>query len=558
MAVTKLAVAGITSGSFNTSAAAAAVADATGANATSITVIVSEHEVNASLYLFYLSSAPQFTYSMQALLRSSLLANLSATAGSGNAAAAAGITLSVGALSVVTAEFAAADANAQQVAVARRRLFGADSSQQRRSSSSGGGSRRLMQRQSDSTEVVDTTAAAAQQLYAVRAPLTMTGFGGNTALATSAASQLNGLLDSPWLSTVMAAGFARNGVTLDSVSGNSPMTTVVLSVAVNATDSASAAYWSGALARATADTTLGAAMATRLGVNVTLLPRGDTVRLPKVTKLDKVLHEVDELAGNNLAGVVIGAIVALIIIIIICVVLACMHRRARALKAECDAAVAAKTVDDAPLLEPGRGAGEGAAAGSPGGGGRDEAPGGSDEDELLYAWEPIEGEGEPEEGEQAQASDTEEEEEEAQEESGPASPASTLASLPSPPVYHRHHHHRPLSTPPPPPPPPLTREEDLEARAQARARSIQAEGEVRLRAQVAAAESAALAARSRAAEARSKARRAEAARRDADARTRASLADADRLRAVATGYALQLSTTEAALATQGPSWVTKQ
>jgi hypothetical protein len=500
-----MAVSGVTGSSFNTSAAVLAVADATGANASDITVTVSDHEVNATLYLFYLSSVPQLTFSIQALLMQSLELNISSTPGLGSASATAGLSFTLGTVSVTTAEAASEATNGVEAAVARRSA--------RRS-------------------LLDKT------LLALQVPVSVSGFSSNTAFATGTSTQLNTLLDSTWLYVTLAAAFLNNGVALDSLSGNQPTVSAILSVAIKATDEATATRWSTAMARVTADSELSDAFASRLRFNVSVLRRSLDLRFPVDAKKveDKV---VAELRGAPLAGVIIGAGFAGIVIVLLCCIL-CVQRRRLKVARQLKEAQAAKM--DTPLDA-------------------DTAAGEASEE---HAYGPSFAVTQGREGSEDAPAPQEKQRRRrvkedrvavSQEEAAPEdveAPVASAAAADAPPRA------SPCASPSPAPAAPL-RDDDpvLLARAETLARQWQADIETRARAKIAAAEASALDSRARAAESARRAAKAEEAIRAAEAKARAAQESADALRAAAEDYASRLSTAEAALSSQAPAWASR-
>jgi hypothetical protein len=311
MAVTRLAVSGVTASSFNRSAATTAIAAVTGANTTAITVTVQEHELNASIYLFYIASPTLLTYDIQAALRRSVLGNITTVVGAlGDPTQ---LVLTLDAITVITAEEAAQEVAMAQSPSTRRRLA------QYTSDSSGGGAAGL--------------APAPAPSYVLKVPLSLTGFGANTAFAVAASAQLNYLLDSDWLDGVLVAQFARNGVQLDSISGNEPLTSALLGVEIVAASAAAAARLSTSLTLATTDNLLTSALSGQLGTNITLQSRSPAVvKLPRFLRLDEDVKELEvDLSGGPLAGVILGTIISAIVMLLLCCVIFVYRSRLAAL-----------------------------------------------------------------------------------------------------------------------------------------------------------------------------------------------------------------------------------
>ena len=246
-----LLLSGLTMGTttFDTRAAAQAVADVTGAALMNITVTVTDHQVNASLFMFYLESPPLFTPRIQNVFLHALHRSLINTSGPSVATVITALDFTIGNISVVRAEAAAQAMNAPEPALARRHV--------RRS-------------------LLDNTI-----LLAVQAPVTITGFGNNTALAQEISLQINTQLNSWSLQSTLKAAFGTNGVYLDSIAGDTSIVSAVLQVATAAEDVITATRWGAAIMDAAASGTLSDAFTRRLAFSTTVLRRYTAVLLPK-------------------------------------------------------------------------------------------------------------------------------------------------------------------------------------------------------------------------------------------------------------------------------------
>jgi hypothetical protein len=327
MATAQLAVSGLNGTSLNLTSLVAAIAQATGANASSLKVVVGSHEVNASVFLFYLPGQEFFTYRVRTALRQAVFLNLSTTPGLAynslnSTAATAELDYAVGNVTAVTAEFAAEAVYAQEPAVARRRsasrrlqqFTSTDSSSTSSSAYSTGGALSL-------------GAVPLQTQFALQVPVSLTGFGNSSAAAAAALAQLDMLMDSDWLFDILTAALAPTGVTLDSIGGNTPILSAVMQVQVVSSSPEEAAFWSNKLASTTADNSLTTAVSTSIGANVTLLSRGNSVKLPWA-ELEKLDADLDaELKGDTLAGIVVGFVVAGLLLGCVCLALCIARRR---------------------------------------------------------------------------------------------------------------------------------------------------------------------------------------------------------------------------------------
>ena len=329
MATAQLAVSGINGTSLNMTSLVAAIAKATGANASSLKVVVGSHEVNASVFLFYLPGPEFFTYRVRTALRQALFANLSTTPGLSydglnSSAAIAELDYAVGNVTAVTVEFAAEAVYAQEPAVARRRSASRRLQQFTSTDSSSTSSSAYS---TGSGGALSLGAVPLQTQFALQVPVSLTGFGNSSAAAAAASAQLDVLMSSDWLFNVLTAALAPTGVSLDSIGGNTPITSAVMQVQVVASSPEEAAFWSNKLASTTADNSLTTAVSQSIGANVTLLSRGNTVKLPWA-ELERLDADLDaKLKGDTLAGIVVGFVVAGLLLACVCLALWIARRR---------------------------------------------------------------------------------------------------------------------------------------------------------------------------------------------------------------------------------------
>ena len=313
---------------MNLTAIAAAVAEATGANASNLQVVVTSHEVNTSVFLFYLPSTQMLTYGVQTALRRAIFLNLSTTPGlaynNQNASQAAyALHYTLGNVTSVTAEAASEAVYAQEPAVARRRRLQQFSTTDTSSTSSSAYS-------TGAGGALAANAAPPVVQYALQVPVSLSGFGNSSTSAAAASAQLDALMSSPWLYGILSA--ALGSTPLDSIGGNTPTTSAVMQVQVTASTPEEAAHWSSVLASTTADNTLTTAVSQSIGANVTLLPRGNEVKLPvdRLANFDSRLKNA--LEGGVLAGIVIGfLILGLLACVAFAIVFIMRRQRARKL-----------------------------------------------------------------------------------------------------------------------------------------------------------------------------------------------------------------------------------
>jgi hypothetical protein len=332
-------MAGLNGNPVNITAITAAVVSATGANSSDLKVVITQHEVNASLFLFYVPSAPLLTWGVQSALKRAIMANLSTTpalawGGQSSARVASMLTLTLGTVTVVSADSAANSVYGTEAAVARHRRH-----QRRRAAA-----RKLAQSTSTSDSASDSsssgnnayntagnaaTAAAAAAQFCLKVPISLTGFGNSSSAAAAASSQLQVLMSSNWLYAVLSVAFGVDSTPLDSIVGNSPTTSAVMQLQIVASTPQQAAYWSNVLATSTADNSLAASVSGAMGVNVTLLPRGAAVQLP-LTELQRIDERVrDALKGRPLIGIIIGFIILGLLLSCLAVFLLVQRRRTR-------------------------------------------------------------------------------------------------------------------------------------------------------------------------------------------------------------------------------------
>jgi hypothetical protein len=307
-------------------------------------VVVSSHEVNASVFLFYLPSPQLLTYSVQSALRQAILQNLSSTPGLGynnlsSSQATDALSYSFGTFASVSAEAASIAVYAQEPAVARRRrlqqfstVYAQEPAVARR--------RRLQQFSTDTSSTTSSSAYSTgsggalsqsstppQSQFAVQVPVSLSGFSNSSAAAAAASAQLDVLMSSNWLYNVLSNAFAPSGVILDSIGGNTPTMSAVLQVQVVASTPEEAAFWSNKLATSTADNSLAAAVSTSIGANVTLIPRSNTISVP-YTKLERFDAELKSaLEGGVLAGIVVGFLILGLLLCVVLGILYVMRRR---------------------------------------------------------------------------------------------------------------------------------------------------------------------------------------------------------------------------------------
>jgi hypothetical protein len=335
-------MAGLNGNALNLTAITAAIVSTTGANASDLKVVITQHEVNTSLYLFYVPSAPLLTWGVQAALKRAIMANLSTTpglawAGQSSAQVAAMLTLSLGTVTVVSADAAANSVFDTEPAVARRRL----KQQQQRRRRRAVAARKLSQFTTDASDSTTSatsayntagsaaTAAAAASQFCLQVPLSITGFGNSSSATAAASAQLQMLMSSAWLYGVLSTAFAVDSTPLDSIVGNTPTTSAVMSLQISASTPEQAAYWSNVLTKATADNSLATSVSGAMGVNVTLLPRSMTVELPE-TGLQKFEQRVDSaLGGPVLAGIIVGFLILGLILCGLAVFVVVLRKRAQ-------------------------------------------------------------------------------------------------------------------------------------------------------------------------------------------------------------------------------------
>ena len=313
---------------MNLTAIAAAVAKATGANASNLQVVITSHEVNASVFLFYLPSTQMLTYGVQTALRRAIFLNLSTTPGlaynNQNASQAAyALHYTLGNVTSVTAEAASEAVYSQEPAVARRRRLQQFSTTDSSSTSSSAYS-------TGAGGALAANAAPPVVQYALQVPVSLSGFGNSSTSAAAASAQLDVLMSSPWLYGILSA--ALGSTPLDSIGGNTPTTSAVMQVQVTASTPEEAAHWSSVLASTTADNTLTTAVSQSIGANVTLLPRGNDVKLPvdRLANFDSRIKNA--LEGGVLAGIIIGfLILGLLACVAFAIVFIMRRQRARKL-----------------------------------------------------------------------------------------------------------------------------------------------------------------------------------------------------------------------------------